>query len=110
MCCKCPEWEHIELSAELDGSQSLWCATGRGVTGFRLSVAALEAEGVPLLLEAAASGQLQQRHRFLTAAAADLRVVCGHPHILSSRQHPRPLPHGHASEADLKSDGVLREA
>ena len=59
----------------LDGSQS-WCGVpGRGVMGFRLSVAALEAEGVPALLEAAASGQLQQRYRFISAAATDLRVV-----------------------------------
>lgn len=47
-----------------------------GGSGSRLlSVAALEAEGVPALLEAHASGQLQRRHRFLSAAADDLRVV-----------------------------------
>ena len=40
------------------------------------SVAELEAEGVPAVLAAHASGELQRRHRFLLAAAPHLRVVC----------------------------------
>ena len=50
-------------------------STGGG-GGRRLrSVAELEAEGVPAVLEAHAAGDLLRRHRFLLAAAADLRVV-----------------------------------
>ena len=52
-------------------------------TPWAASVAELEAEGVPAVLAAHASGELQRRHRFLLAAAPHLRVV----------RHPLPELH-----------------
>ena len=46
-----------------------------GPSARAVSVAELEAEGVPAVLAAHASGELQRRHRFLFAAAPYLRVV-----------------------------------